>query len=210
VNTALKKSGYLVDSTDDGKEGLWLAQSNDYDAIILDIMLPGIDGLTILQTLRKEGRAAHVLFLTAKDTVSDRVSGLKLGADDYLTKPFALEELLARVEALCRRSYANKQPRLVIADLEIDVAGKEVFRAGEPIRLKPREYLLLEYLARRTGEVVTRSEIEAHIYNDEVDPMSNVVDSAICSLRKKISVADSPPLIFTRHGLGYTLKAETP
>jgi DNA-binding response OmpR family regulator len=209
VSTALKKSGYLADSTDDGKEGLWLAQSNDYDVIVLDIMLPGLDGLSLLQKLRKQGKATHVLLLTARDTVGDRVHGLKLGADDYLTKPFALEELLARVEALCRRNYSNKQSRLVIADLEIDMAAKEVFRAGQPVRLKPREYLLLEYLARRTGQVVARSEIEAHIYDDEVDPMSNVVDSAICSLRKKISLGNSAPLIFTRHGLGYTLKAES-
>lgn len=208
VSTALKRSGYLADSTDDGKEGLWLAQSNDYDVIVLDIMLPGLDGLSVLQKLRKQGKETHVLLLTAKDAVNDRVHGLKIGADDYLTKPFALEELLARVEALCRRNYGNKQPRLVIADLEIDVASKEVFRAGEPVRLKPREYLLLEYLARRTGEVVSRKEIEAHIYDDEVDPMSNVVDSAVCSLRKKIGASNPAPLIFTRHGLGYTLKAE--
>lgn len=208
VSTALKRSGYLTDSTDDGKEGLWLAQSNDYDVIVLDIMLPGLDGLSVLQKLRKQGKETHVLFLTAKDTVNDRVHGLKTGADDYLTKPFALEELLARVEALCRRNYGNKQSRLIIADLEIDVASKEVSRAGQPVRLKPREYLLLEYLARRTGQVVSRSEIEAHIYDDEVDPMSNVVDSAVCSLRKKIGAANPAPLIFTRHGLGYTLKAE--
>jgi DNA-binding response OmpR family regulator len=209
VSTALKRSGYLADSTDDGKEGLWLAESNDYDVIVLDIMLPGLDGLSVLQKLRKQGKATHVLLLTAKDTVNDRVHGLKLGADDYLTKPFALEELLARVEALCRRNYGNKQSRLVIADLEIDVASKEVFRAGQTVRLKPREYLLLEYLARRTGQVVSRREIEAHIYDDEVDPMSNVVDSAVCSLRKKIGAANPAPLIFTRHGLGYTLKAES-
>ena len=208
VSTALKRSGYLADSTDDGKEGLWLAQSNDYDVIVLDIMLPGLDGLSVLQKLRKQGKETHVLLLTAKDTVNDRVHGLRIGADDYLTKPFALEELLARVEALCRRNYGNKQSRLSIADLEIDVTSKEVFRAGQPMRLKPREYLLLEYLARRTGQVVSRREIEAHIYDDEVDPMSNVVDSAICSLRKKIGAANPVPLIFTRHGLGYTLKAE--
>jgi len=209
VTAALKKSGYLADSTGDGQEGLWLAQSNDYDVVVLDIMLPNLDGLSLLQRLRNQGKTTHVLLLTAKDTVEDRVRGLQLGADDYLIKPFALEELLARVEALCRRSYGNKQSRLVIADLEIDTAAKEVFRAGQPVRLKPREYLLLEYLARRAGQVVTRNEIEAHIYDDGVDPMSNVVESAICSLRKKISAPNPSLLILTRHGLGYTLKAQS-
>jgi DNA-binding response OmpR family regulator len=207
IGTALKKSGYAVDTTGDGREGLWLAESNDYDAIVLDIMLPGLDGLSLLQRLRDQGRTAHVLLLTAKDTVQDRVQGLQRGADDYLVKPFALDELLARVQALCRRTYGSKQPRLVIADLEIDTVAKEVFRAGRLVNLKPREYLLLEYLARRSGEVVTRSDIEGHIYNDRVDPMSNVVDSAISSLRKKISGPNADALIHTRHGLGYVLKA---
>lgn len=209
ISTALKKSGYLADSTGDGQEGLWMAQSNDYDAIVLDIMLPGLDGLSLLQRLRQKGNATHVLLLTAKDTVDDRVRGLQLGADDYLIKPFALEELLARIEALCRRNYGNRQAVLAVADLEINTAAKEVSRAGLPVRLKPREYLLLEYLVRRTGQVVSRREIEAHIYDDNVDPMSNVVESAICSLRKKISTANPAPLILTRHGLGYTLKAES-
>jgi DNA-binding response OmpR family regulator len=208
VSAALKKSGYLAEATGDGQEGLWLAQSNDYDVVVLDIMLPGLDGLSLLQRLREQGKTTHVLLLTAKDTVEDRVRGLQLGADDYLVKPFALEELLARVEALCRRSYGQKQPRLVIGDLELDTTAKEVFRAGQPVRLKPREYLLVEYLARRAGQVVSRAEIEAHIYTDAVDPMSNVVESAISSLRKKLSAANPAPIIFTRHGLGYTLKAE--
>jgi DNA-binding response OmpR family regulator len=208
VGAALKKSGYLVDVARDGKEGLWLAESNDYDVIVLDIMLPELDGLSLLRELRRKGRITHVLCLTAKDTVDDRVSGLKAGADDYLIKPFAQKELLARVEALCRRAYGNKQNRLTIADLEIDIGAKDVFRAGHPVKLKPREYSLLEYLARRAGEVVSRQEIEAHIYNNEADPMSNVVDSAICSLRKKIGYFSSTPLIHTRHGMGYVLKAE--
>jgi DNA-binding response OmpR family regulator len=209
LGAALRRSGYAVDLAGDGRQGLWLAESNDYDAIVLDIMLPELDGLTVLQRLRAQGKGTHVLLLTAKDTVEDRVRGLQQGADDYLIKPFALEELLARVEALCRRAYGRKQTRLVIADLEIDTISKEVVRAGQPVTLKPREYQLLEYLARRTGEVVTRSDIEAHIYNDDVDPMSNVVDSAICSLRKKLGAASAIPLIHTRHGLGYVLKAES-
>jgi DNA-binding response OmpR family regulator len=207
VGVALRRSGYAVDAAGDGEEGLWLAESNDYDVIVLDIMLPKLDGLSLLKRLRERGKPTHVLLLTAKDTVGDRVHGLRLGADDYLIKPFALDELLARVEALCRRAYGTKQPRLVIADLEIDTVSKEVFRSQQPVSLKPREYLLLEYLARRSGEVVTRSEIEAHIYDGKLDPMSNVVESAISTLRKKISFHNQTPLIHTRHGLGYLLKA---
>jgi len=209
VGRALRKAGYALDVTDNGEDGLWRAEANDYDVIVLDIMLPKLDGLSLLRQLRQKGKGTHVLLLTAKDTVEDRVQGLQLGADDYLVKPFALEELLARVEALCRRAYGSKQTRLVIADLEIDTVAKEVFRAGNLVRLKPRGYLLLEYLARRSGQVVTRGEIEAHIYDDSVDPMSNVVESAVCSLRKKICVPNPAPLIHTRHGLGYVLKVES-
>jgi len=208
VGRALRKAGYAVDVAGDGEDGLWKAESNDYDAIVLDIMLPKLDGLSLLRQLRQRGRGTHVLLLTAKDTVEDRVHGLQVGADDYLVKPFALDELLARVEALCRRAYGKKQPRLVIADLEIDTVAKEVLRSGHSVKLKPREYLLLEYLARRSGEVVTHGDIEVHIYDDSVDPMSNVVESAICQLRKKISAVNPAPLIHTRHGLGYILRAE--
>lgn len=208
IATALRRSGYAVDTAADGDEGLWLAESHDYDAIVLDLMLPKRDGLDVLRTLRARRRPAHVLLLTARDTVADRVIGLQAGADDYLVKPFALEELLARVQALCRRAYGTKAPRLVVADLEINPAALEVHRAGRPVELTAREYQLLEYLARRCGEVVSRTDIEAHIYDGQVDPMSNVVDSAICSLRKKISVVpSSAPLIHTRRGLGYVLAA---
>ncbi len=172
-------------------------------------MLPKRDGLSLLQRLRSQGKKTHVLLLTARDTVADRVLGLQKGADDYLVKPFALDELLARVQALCRRAYGAKQPRIVIADLEIDTNAKEVVRAGHPVKLKPREYLLLEYLALRTGQVVSRGDIEAHIYDDELDLMSNAVESAVSSLRKKISAPNPAPIIHTRHGLGYVLKAES-
>jgi DNA-binding response OmpR family regulator len=209
LGAALRRSGYAVDLTGDGGEGLWLAESNDYDVIVLDIMLPTVDGLSLLEQLRAKGKGTHVLLLTARDTVDDRVHGLKLGADDYLVKPFALEELLARVQALCRRAYGVKQNRLVIADLVIDTAAKQVSRAGQVVKLKPREYLLLEYLARRSGEVVTRGEIEAHIYNEDAELMSNVVESAISLLRKKLSVANAAPIIQTRHGLGYVLQARS-
>jgi DNA-binding response OmpR family regulator len=206
LGTALRRSGYAVDLAGDGEEGLWLAESHDYDAIVLDVMLPKRDGLDVLRTLRARGKSTHVLLLTARDTVPDRVTGLSAGADDYLVKPFALEELLARVQALCRRAYGTKQPRLAVADLELDPAARTVRRAGQAIELTAREFQLLEYLARRHGEVVSRTDIEAHIYDGQVDPMSNVVDSAICVLRKKLTVTpEAAPLIHTRRGLGYVL-----
>lgn len=207
LGTALRKSGYAVDVAGDGEEGLWLAQEHGYDVVVLDLMLPKRDGLSVLAELRRAGKTVHVLLLTARDTVNDRVQGLQAGADDYLVKPFALEELLARVQALCRRAYGTKQPRLAIADLEIDTLARTVRRASQSVELTTREYLLLEYLARRRGEVVSRSEIEEHIYDGQVDPMSNVVDSAVCNLRKKLGAAGAAPLIHTRRGLGYVLDA---
>jgi DNA-binding response OmpR family regulator len=197
-----------VDAAADGEDGLWFAQNCAYDAIVLDIMLPKLDGLSLLTELRRRGVTSHVLLLTAKDTVDDRVRGLQAGADDYLVKPFALEELLARVQALCRRTYGTKHPHIVVGDLEIDTTAREVRRAGQPVTLKPREYALLEYLALRRGEVVSRRDIETHIYDDHVDPMSNVVDSAISALRKRLAQPGAPALIHTRHGHGYVLKAE--
>jgi DNA-binding response OmpR family regulator len=203
---ALKKSHYAVDQAADGEEGLWLATSNRYDVVILDIMLPKRDGLSALAELRKRGDAVHVLLLTAKDTVADRVQGLRAGADDYLVKPFALDELLARVEALCRRAYNDKESVMTVGDLEIDILSKRAKRAGSNVELTPREYLLLEYLARRRGQVVSRSDIESHIYDDQVDPMSNVVDSAVCAIRRKLSEHGGEALIHTRRGLGYVLE----
>ncbi len=204
--TALRKSGYAVDLAADGEAGQWLAESHDYDVIVLDVMLPKRDGLAVLANLRRSGRRTHVLLLTARDTVADRIQGLRAGADDYLVKPFALEELLARVEALCRRAYGTKQPRLVVGDLEVDTLARRAYRAGQPVDLTAREFLLLEYLVRRRGQVVARTEIEEHIYDEQVDPLSNVVDSAVCSLRKKLAAANDTPLIHTRRGLGYLLE----
>lgn len=210
IGRGLRKAGYALDVTGDGGEGLWFAESNSYDTIILDLMLPGLDGLTILRRLRQQGNSAPVLILTAKDTVEDRVRGLGLGADDYLIKPFAFEELLARIQALCRRRYERTSVLLVVEDLEIDTATRTVKRAGKIVDLTPREFMLLEYLAARRGQVISRSEIEAHIYCDSVDLMSNVVDSAICSLRRKIGSASDRPLIHTRRGMGYILESDPP
>ena len=187
--TAFRRSGYAVDECADGTQGVWQAESVEYDIIVLDLMLPGLDGLTLLRRIRSAGRTAHVLILTAKDTVNDCVLGLRSGADDYLVKPFALAELLARVAALARRSANQKNPLLTLGPrLVIDTASRTVMRDGEPVNMTPREYALLEYLAQRRGAVVTRTEIEIHIYDSMAEPMSNVIDSAICAVRRKIDL----------------------
>ena len=201
-------AGYETDLLATAAEARAALLTTTYAAVILDLGLPDGDGLSILRELRHRKDPTPVLVLTARGGLQDRVTGLRSGADDYLVKPFALEELLARVQALCRRTYGSKQPRLMVGDLEVDTIAREVFRAGQPVKLKPREYLLLEYLVVRAGQVVSRSDIEAHIYNGEVDTMSNAVESAISSLRKKINEHNPAPLIHTRHGLGYVLKAE--
>lgn len=207
VALALRRSGYKVDATGDGEDGLHLAQDHPYDAAILDIMLPSLDGISILRQLRSEGDETPVLFLTARDSIDDRVEGLRLGADDYLVKPFALEELLARIEVLCRRRYQKAGNEIRIADLKLDSSAKIVTRAGIPLDLTAREFGLLEYLMLRAGQVVSRTQIEEHIYDDLVSPMSNVVDSAVYSLRKKIAVKPGiAPLIHTRRGQGYVLE----
>ncbi len=211
VTAALQESGYAVDSVGDGEEGLWLAQSNDYDVIILDILLPGLLGTAVLERLRSNGNQTQVIFLTAKDTVEDRVRGLRSGADDYLIKPFALEELLARVQALCRRAYGQRSTTIRVGDLELDTAARRATRAEGALELTAREYALLEYLMVRAGTVVSRTEIEAHIYDERANPMSNVVDSAIYSLRKKLAGADGlAPLIHTQRGQGYVLEERRP
>jgi len=206
IGKALRKSGYAVDLSGDGEDGLWQAESNDYDALILDLMLPKMDGLTLLRRLRQQGQRTPILLLTAKDTVADRVNGLQQGADDYLIKPFALQELLARVQALCRRHYDSKTNHVVVGDLQIDLTAHVAQRAGQALDLTAREFRLLEYLALRCGQIVTRSEIETHIYNEAADLMSNAVDSAVCSLRKKLESTGSPQLIHTKRGLGYRLQ----
>ena len=206
VVKALKASGFAVDSSGDGMEGWQMAQDHDYDVIILDIMLPGMDGREILRRIRAAGNETPVLFLTAKDAIEDRVAGLRLGADDYLTKSFAIEELLARVEVLGRRKYAKRSPLLVAGDLELDQTAKTVRRAGRELNLTPQLFALLEYLLLRKGQVVSRTEIEEHIYDEQVSPMSNVVDTAVCALRRAITISDkSAPIIHTRRGMGYVI-----
>jgi DNA-binding response OmpR family regulator len=210
VGTGLRRAGHALDVAGDGEEGLWFAASNDYDVVILDLMLPRLDGWTFLRRLREQGRTTHVLVLTARDSVEDRVRGLREGADDYLVKPFAFEELLARVEALARRRHGVKRPRILVGDLEIDLAARTAGRGGRSIPLTRREYALLEHLALRPGEVLSRSDIEAHLYDDRADPMSNVVDAAVCALRRKIDRPGEASLIQTRRGMGYVLAAPAP
>jgi two-component system OmpR family response regulator len=206
----LEEAGFAVDATGDGQEGLWYANSGTHDVIVLDLMLPGLDGLSILRHLRSQNIQTHVLILTAKDTLADRVKGLDCGADDYLVKPFALEELLARVRALIRRRYESKSPRICIGDLDIDTGTKQVSRAGEMIGLTAREYALLEYLALRVGQTVSRSDIWEHVYDFRSEVQSNVVDVYIGYLRKKIDRPGWTRLIHTRRGQGYVLAKEGP
>ena len=202
----LRESGFAVDATADGKEGLWYARTGEYDVIVLDLMLPGMDGLSILRELRRGESATAVLILTAKDTVADRVRGLDLGADDYLVKPFAFAELLARVRALVRRRYEARSPIVRVADLEIDTTARTARRGGEAIDLTGREYAMLELLAMRAGEVVTRTEIWDHVYDFNAEPNSNVIDVTIGHLRKRLERDGLPRLIHTRRGLGYVLR----
>jgi len=214
LTKGLREAGLAVDSTGDGEEGLWYAMSNDYDVIILDLMLPGMDGLSILKKIRAEGRQSHVLILTAKDTLDDRVTGLDLGADDYLVKPFEFRELLARVRALLRRSYRKKNPLIKVADLRIDLTMQRVWRGEVQILLTPREYALLEYLAMRAGQIVSRSDIWEHVYEFNSSASSNVVDVYIGYLRSKIEVrvtnmVTPTRLIHTVRGRGYILGAQS-
>ncbi len=205
IALGLREAGFAVDVAAEGATGLWHATSNDYDVIILDLMLPRIDGLSILKELRATGKITHVIILTAKDTLGDRVLGLDSGADDYLIKPFVFAELLARVRALVRRKYDAKSPLLRIADLEIDTTTRSARRDGHDIKLSAREFALIELLAAKAGQVVSRTEIWEHIYEFDSSAESNVVDVFIRHLRKKIERPHLPRLIHTRRGHGYLL-----
>lgn len=205
VREGLVEHGFAVDVADNGEDGLWLAEQNPYDVVILDLMLPKLPGLEVLRRLRAGGKTMAILALTARDTVEDRVTGLDLGADDYLVKPFAFAELLARVRALVRRSYDRASPAITVGDLAIDPARRQVTRGGRVIAVSAREYALLEYLAMRAGQVVTRSDIWEHVYDFNADVQSNVIDVYIGYLRKKLG---APALIHTRRGQGYVLAVE--
>jgi DNA-binding response OmpR family regulator len=200
-------AGFAIDLTGDGEEGWWYAEQNNYDVIVLDIMLSGLDGLSLLQRLRDSGKTTHVLLLTARDGVDDRVKGFRLGADDYLVKPFATEELLARVQALCRRAYGLKKNIINVGPLSIDLSLRKATLADADLPLKPREFRILEYLALRQDQVVSRLEIESHLYNEEREIASNAVNSAISVLRKHLESGGHAELIQTLRGHGYLLSS---
>jgi DNA-binding response OmpR family regulator len=204
---ALSRMGHAVDAVENGEDGELMARQNEYDAIILDRMLPGKDGLAVLRDLRRDGIDTPVLLLTALDGVEEKVRGLTDGADDYLTKPFALAELAARLEALSRRRYGQADSRRTVGPLEIDISRKSVIREGNDILLTAREFSLLEILARRPGQVLSREQIEERLYSEADGPQSNAVDAAIYALRRKLCPPGTPPLIHTRRGLGYVLEA---
>jgi two-component system OmpR family response regulator len=199
---ALREDGYAVDGAPDGEEGLFKAESYDYDAIVLDIMLPGIDGWELLQRLRKT-KKTPVLMLTARDAVRDRVRGLDTGADDYLVKPFELAELLARLRALIRRAASQAESRLKIGDVVIDTAARTVSRRGEEIVLTAREYSLLEYLALHRGKLVTRTMLYDHLFDENDSTLSNLLDVHVFNLRKKLG----HDFITTRRGHGYCIES---
>jgi two-component system OmpR family response regulator len=199
--TALRESGFSVDLARDGMEGLVKGETADYDAIVLDLMLPRLDGWEVLSRLRKT-KATPVLILTARDALADRVEGLNRGADDYLTKPFELEELIARLRALIRRSAGSPSPVIEVAGVQIDTAACTVTRRGEAVELSAKEYALLELLVLHRGKLVTRSMIYEHIYGEEDDTLSNVVDVYVSNLRRKLGTE----LIETRRGQGYIIR----
>lgn len=204
----LKEAGHVVDVANDGKEGLFLAGSEHYDVMIVDRMLPGRDGLSLVEIMRATGNDTPVLFLSALGSVDDRVKGLKAGGDDYLTKPFAFSELLARIEVLVRRRSAGQpQTKLTVADLELDLLSRTVKRAGKPIELLPREFALLEFMMRNAGSVVTRTMMLENVWDYHFDPQTNVIDVHIARLRQKIDKDFSVPLIHTVRGAGYCLRA---
>lgn len=206
VKRGLEEARYTVDLVADGEEGEALAKSQPYDLVVLDLRLPGRSGQQVLRNLRARGFEKPVLVLTAQDAVDAKVETLRAGADDYVTKPFAFEELLARVEALARRPRAIVSPKLTVADLEVDLDAREVTRAGEAIELTPKEFLVLEYLARHAGRVLSRTLITEYAWGYHFDPGTNIVDVVINHLRKKIDAPHEKKLIHTVRGVGYVLK----
>jgi len=201
----LREQTYAVDIAADGEDALYQASINEYDLIILDVMLPRKDGLEVCRELRSDGSTVPVLMLTARDTVPDRITGLDLGADDYLTKPFDFHELLARVRALLRRGPVLRPETIAISDLIIETRQRRVRRAGRHIGLTAKEYALLEYLARRVGEVVSRADIAEHVWDESFDPFSNLIEVYIQRLRRKIDDGEVCRLIRTQRGEGYML-----
>jgi two-component system OmpR family response regulator len=209
VAKGLREAGYAVDVVGRGDEGLDRALGEPYDAAVVDVMLPGRDGLSLVEELRRRGRNVPVLILSAKRSVDDRVRGLQSGGDDYLTKPFAFSELLARVQALVRRATGMVEPtRLSFADLTLDLVTREVTRGGKKLDLRPREFALLEFLMRQPGRVVSKTSILSHVWDYHFDPRTNVVDVLVHRLRERIDRDFSPRLLHTVRGVGYALKLD--
>lgn len=209
VVKGLKQSGFAVDRCADGEDGLHSARANDYDAIVLDVMLPKLDGISLLQKLREEKMPTPVIILSAKATVDDRIQGLESGADDYLTKPFAFSELLARIQALIRRSTQTTEPAsLTVGELGLDLIKHEVTRDGTKIELQAKEFALLEYFMRSPGRVLTKTLILERIYDYNFDPQTNVVDVLVHRLRSKVDKGFPQKLIHTIRGVGYVLKSD--
>jgi DNA-binding response OmpR family regulator len=206
VAKGLREHSYAVDIADDGHAALYQTSINDYDLILLDVLLPGADGFEVCRELRSRGDATPVLMLTARATVDDRIAGLDAGADDYLTKPFAFGELLARVRALLRREPRMHGDVFLLEDLVVDSASHRVSRASREIDLTAKEYALLEYLARRAGQLVSRAEIAEHVWDESFDPFSNTIEVFVNRLRKKIDESHPVKLIHTRRGEGYILE----
>lgn len=203
----LKEAGFAVDHATDGEEGLYLALNEPYDAAIIDIMLPKLDGLKLIERLRYEDIKTPVLILSAKHSVNDRVRGLQTGSDDYMTKPFAFSELLARIQALIRRAGDISDPvHLKIADLKVNMLTREVTRGNERIELQPREYALLEYMLRNKGKIISKTMIMEHVWDYNFDPQTNVVEARMCRLRDKLDKSFKIKLIHTIRGAGYVLK----
>jgi two-component system OmpR family response regulator len=206
LKRGLEEQGYVVDVTGDGAEALWLATEADYDTIVLDVMLPGLDGLEVTRRLRASEQWAPVLLLTARDGIDDRVAGLDTGADDYLAKPFSFAELAARVRALVRRSQAERPAVLEVGDLRLDPARRQAWRGREPLDLSPKEFALLELFLSHPGEVLTRTRILEHVWEFAYDPASNVVDQYVGYLRRKIDRPFGREDLETVRGVGYRLR----
>ena len=209
VAKGLREQAYAVDVASTGHDALYQISINSYDAVILDVMIPGHDGFEVCRQLRASGSRVPVLMLTARDAVEDRIRGLDSGADDYLVKPFAFRELLARLRALLRRSGDLRPTTIEVADLVIDTGAQRVWRAGRAVELTVKEFALLEFLARNLGRVVGRSEIAEHVWDETFDPFSNLIEVYINRLRRKVDLPFSRPLIHTRRGAGYCMISET-
>jgi DNA-binding response OmpR family regulator len=208
IAAGVRKAGFVVDEAGDGEEALQRAESVAYAVVVLDLMLPKLDGLSVLRSLRAAGNEARILVLSARDSIADRVRGIDVGADDYLVKPFAFDELLARIRNLCRRPFPAPCRRLVVADLEVDLEARIARRAGVLLKLSPREFTTLEFFALRQGRVVSRAQLEAQLFDDGVELKSNVVDAMICRLRSKVDLPGRRTLIHTRRGAGYAFGIE--